>query len=61
MNKTQFEALQNAFQMLEKRYTAAMRSKADLCDTVDELEHTIQKLQGETDTIGEVTSCHCRI
>ena len=56
MNKAQYDALQSAFRMLESRYTDAMRSKADLCETVDLLEHTVQQLQGETDTIGQSPS-----
>jgi len=32
-----------------------MRDKADLCDKTDELEHMVLQLQGETETIGNIS------
>ena len=52
ITKAQFEALQHAMKQLENKYTTAMRDKADLTDTKEQLEHLIMQLQGETETIG---------
>ncbi len=52
INKAQFEALQHAMQLLEGKYTKAMRDKADLTDKTERLEHIILQLEGESDTIG---------
>ena len=49
----QFEALQHAMKQLETKYTKAMRDKADLTDSKEQLEHLIMQLQGETETIGQ--------
>ena len=38
---------------LETKYTTAMRDKADLTDSKEQLEHLIMQLQGETETIGK--------
>ncbi|ELT96212.1 hypothetical protein CAPTEDRAFT_209723 [Capitella teleta] len=58
INKPQFEALQHAMQLLESKFSGAMRSKADLTDKVERLEHIIMQLQGETDTIGEYVALY---
>ncbi|XP_060106485.1 golgin subfamily A member 2 isoform X3 [Heteronotia binoei] len=47
------EALKNAMEKLQSRFTELMREKAELKDRVDELEHRCIQLSGETDTIGE--------
>ncbi len=52
ITKAQFEALQHAMKQLETKYTSAMRDKADLTDSKEQLEHLIMQLQGETETIG---------
>ena len=41
---------------LETKYTTAMRDKADLTDSKEQLEHLIMQLQGETETIGKKTT-----
>lgn len=53
ITKAQFEALQHAMKQLETKYTKAMRDKADLTDSKEQLEHLIMQLQGETETIGK--------
>ena len=53
ITKAQFEALQHAMKQLETKYTTAMRDKADLTDSKEQLEHLIMQLQGETETIGK--------
>ncbi|XP_077162811.1 golgin subfamily A member 2 isoform X1 [Paroedura picta] len=47
------EALKNAMEKLQSRFTELMREKVELKDRVDELEHRCIQLSGETDTIGE--------
>ena len=56
ITKAQFEALQHAMKQLETKYTTAMRDKADLTDSKEQLEHLIMQLQGETETIGKKTT-----
>jgi predicted nucleic acid-binding Zn-ribbon protein len=56
INKAQFEALQHAMKQLEGKFSAAMRSNADLTDQKENLEHIILQLQGETETIGTVAA-----
>lgn len=41
-----------AYRNLEHRFVGAMKQNAELCDRVDQLEHVIMQLQGETETIG---------
>ncbi|KAK9532452.1 hypothetical protein VZT92_009833 [Zoarces viviparus] len=47
------QALQNAMEKLQQRFSSLMREKADLKERVEELEHRCIQLSGETDTIGE--------
>ncbi|XP_020649008.3 golgin subfamily A member 2 isoform X1 [Pogona vitticeps] len=47
------EALKNAMEKLQSRFTDLMHEKAELKDRVEELEHRCIQLSGETDTIGE--------
>ncbi|KAM6316276.1 golgin subfamily A member 2 isoform 1-T1 [Podargus strigoides] len=47
------EALKNAMEKLQSRFTDLMREKADLKERLEELEHRCIQLSGETDTIGE--------
>ncbi|XP_075942879.1 golgin subfamily A member 2 isoform X5 [Anarhichas minor] len=47
------QALQNAMEKLQQRFSSVMREKADLKERVEELEHRCIQLSGETDTIGE--------
>ncbi|XP_045878428.1 golgin subfamily A member 2 isoform X3 [Meles meles] len=47
------QALQEAMDKLQGRFTALIQEKADLKERVDELEHRCIQLSGETDTIGE--------
>lgn len=42
-----------AYRNLEQRFVTAMRQNADAQDYVDQLEHLIMQLQGETETIGK--------
>ena len=36
-----------------------MRDKADLSDQMEQLEHIVLQLQGESDTIGLYRNCTC--
>ncbi|XP_044120724.1 golgin subfamily A member 2 isoform X6 [Neovison vison] len=47
------QALQEAMDKLQGRFTALVQEKVDLKERVDELEHRCIQLSGETDTIGE--------
>ncbi|XP_032721855.1 golgin subfamily A member 2 isoform X1 [Lontra canadensis] len=47
------QALQEAMDKLQGRFTALIQEKVDLKERVDELEHRCIQLSGETDTIGE--------
>uniref|UniRef100_A0A665WK84 Golgin subfamily A conserved domain-containing protein n=1 Tax=Echeneis naucrates TaxID=173247 RepID=A0A665WK84_ECHNA len=47
------QALQDAMEKLQQRFTSLMQEKADLKERVEELEHRCIQLSGETDTIGE--------
>ncbi|NXA54748.1 GOGA2 protein, partial [Nothocercus julius] len=47
------EALKNAMEKLQSRFTDLMHEKADLKERLEELEHRCIQLSGETDTIGE--------
>ncbi|NWJ08405.1 GOGA2 protein, partial [Crypturellus undulatus] len=47
------EALKNAMEKLQSRFTDLMQEKADLKERLEELEHRCIQLSGETDTIGE--------
>ncbi|XP_064616088.1 golgin subfamily A member 2-like [Liolophura sinensis] len=58
VNNVDYDNLQKAMQLIEMKYTAAMRDKADLSDKADQLEHLVTQLQGETDTIGEYISLY---
>ena len=38
---------------LQTKYTSVMRDKADLLDKMDQMEHVMLQLQGESETIGQ--------
>ncbi|OQV19490.1 hypothetical protein BV898_06481 [Hypsibius exemplaris] len=42
-----------AYRSLEHRFIGAMKQNAELLDRVEQLEHVIMQLQGETETIGD--------
>ncbi|XP_055336812.1 golgin subfamily A member 2-like [Paramacrobiotus metropolitanus] len=42
-----------AYKTLEHKFVASMKQNAELQDQVDQLEHVILQLQGETETIGD--------
>ncbi|GAV00217.1 hypothetical protein RvY_11099 [Ramazzottius varieornatus] len=42
-----------AYKNLEHKFIAAMKQNADLSEHIDQLEHVIMQLQGETETIGD--------
>ena len=46
-------ALQGSFNALQQKFVTLMAEKAELLDRLQEHEHTILKLSGETETIGE--------
>ena len=41
-----------AYKNLEHKFVAAMKHNAELSEHIDQLEHVIMQLQGETETIG---------
>ncbi|XP_076867513.1 golgin subfamily A member 2 isoform X4 [Brachyhypopomus gauderio] len=47
------EAMRQAMEKLQERFTSLMQEKVDLKERVEELEHRCIQLSGETDTIGE--------
>lgn len=58
VSRTEFEKLKKTMDLIQEKYTRAMRDKADLSDKADQLEHLVLQLQGETDTIGEYISLY---
>lgn len=49
----QLQQLQDAHNALEKRFSRSMEQVAQLSDEKQQLEHIVQQLQLETDTIGQ--------
>lgn len=43
-----------AYKNLESRFVESMRKNAEQQDEIDQLQHVIMQLQGETETIGEL-------
>lgn len=41
--------------VLQGKYTEAMRDKADYSDSIERLEHIIMQLEGESETIGNIS------
>ncbi|XP_033643026.1 golgin subfamily A member 2-like [Asterias rubens] len=58
VSKEHFETLQTAMDMLQDRFAAVMREKADLSERCQDLEHINLQLSGETETIGEYISLY---
>ncbi|XP_013386833.1 golgin subfamily A member 2 isoform X2 [Lingula anatina] len=58
ITKEQYESLQHVMELLEDKYTSAMRAKAELIDRNEQLEHLTMQLEGETETIGEYVSLY---
>jgi hypothetical protein len=48
-----YDKLKTAMEQLQGRFSQAMQQNASLCDEKDQLEHIVEQLRTETDTIGE--------
>ena len=53
VSKESYETMNTAMEMLQDRFAAVMREKAELIERCQELEHVNLQLSGETETIGE--------
>lgn len=55
-NPKDTDSMKVAMEKLEERFTRTMKEVAELSDEKQRLEHLVLQLQGETETIGKISS-----